>query len=205
MSLYSSEPTAPKSYGPIQIPQKFFQIGFVVLAITMVVRLSEWIILVVAPRWKEIRETWTKWDYLAQGLYCMLAVAFVVLVFRFLRKANNKPMVKGLLALTVIACIASQISYALTYVFPNSLPSVLIAANILGVLDCTGRPITCIFYPFMHQSEDSFRTYLLYVYNLDVSIRFLFLGLALAKYRVHQGLVRRPHTEGQRQQKEVLA
>jgi len=183
MSLYSNDSTSPK-VGTATFPtlgnKRFFQIGFLVLALSQVARVVEWAIF-LGLHWSQVRESWNRWNWIQNGLYVLLTSLFVIVVLQYLSKSNNRRLVWILAASTGIAWIG-YMTWFFGAAYPNALPALAQIYEWTSILNCTERPLGAIFYPFTLGSESASRVFFIYVGNADFIVRLLFLGLSLAKY-----------------------
>ena len=149
----------------------------------------EWAIF-LGLHWSQVKESWNRWNWIQNGLYVLLTALFVIVVLRSLSKGNNRRLVWIFAAFTGIAWIG-YVTWLYAVAYPNAFPALARMNEWTSLLNCTGRPLGAIFYPFALGSKSASRAFFIYVGNADFIVRLVFLGLSLAKYPEGQRLAQR--------------
>jgi hypothetical protein len=178
MSLYARDPDTSVRVKLFD-NKKIFQIGFVVLAVSGLLRVAERMIG-YGLHWKELQFTATDWAFV--GLSSLVMVAFAIVFLRYFSKGYGQHLLWIPLACTALGWIAFVAWYLFVFVIDAVPSTIILIADWLEIPGYTGSPLACIFGPFM-QGRHSYHVYLTYVTNADYVVRLLFLGLCVVKNR----------------------
>jgi hypothetical protein len=179
MSLYRSEARLSESVG-FFANKNLFQIGFVVLALSGLLRTAESLIdLGLHYNRHDWNLNGIQW--LNYGLMNLANVVFAIVFLRYLSKKYNPALAWTALTLTVIGWIG-YMAYISPFFMPNVPRIIPVIGNWSELFGRTGSPLSCILAPFMVGSKRSYHDYLLYVVNTDYAVKLLFLGFCIVKH-----------------------
>jgi len=157
--------------------KKFFQIGFMVLALSGLLVTAEDLIYFGL---NSTKFHWSSSDLLMVGLSNLANVVFAILFLRYLSKKYNAALALTTLTLTVVGWIGYLASIS-PHVMHNVPPMIPLIGRWCQIAACTGSPLESILWPFMWGSGFSFGIYNFYV-NADFVVKLLFFGLCILKY-----------------------
>jgi hypothetical protein len=182
MSLYAKDPEPLGRVGLFE-NKNVCQIGFLVLAVSALLRVVERIVD-CALHSDELQFTATDWAW--TGLTCLVMVAFAVVFLRNFTKGYSQRLIRITLACTAAGGIAFIAWYLLAFVIHGASSTIIEVTDWLEIPGHTGAPLTCILGPFLHGSTAAYHFYLRYVVSADYVIRLSFLGFCVAKSRKTQ-------------------